>query len=94
MLVSGAHRSPANRQPPLRVQPRVPGHADGFILDDGEDHVGGTIVITAPEFTVGEGCGAVFIAADRFEVTDQVECEGLLVLDLERRPAEIASSRI
>ena len=52
---------------------RVSGHADGFILDDGQDHVGGTIVITAPEFTVGEGCGEVFIAGDRFEVTDQVE---------------------
>ena len=68
------------------VLSRVSGHADGFILDDGEDHVGGTIVITAPEFTVGEGFGEVFIAGDRFEVTDQVECEGLLVLDLERRP--------
>ena len=39
-----------------------------------------------PEFTVGEGCGEVFIAGDRFEVTDQVEYEGLLVLDLERLP--------
>ncbi len=64
----------------------VSGHADGFILDDGQDHVGGTIVITAPEFTVGEGCGEVFIAGDRFEVTDQVEFEGLLVLGLERLP--------
>ena len=68
---------------------RVSGHADGFILDDGQDHVGGTIVITAPEVTVGEGCGEVFVAGDRFEVTDQVGCEGLLVLDLERLPGSM-----
>ncbi len=47
----------------------VPGNADGFIVNDGQDHVGRTIVITGGEPVGGNFCGFILGGYDAVAVT-------------------------